>query len=189
MVRLVTMRKAKVAIDVRLKRINPDDRSQMHRLMKIESSRQAKKWMVGDSWDHRSWREYIKQSNRERDVIVWGVFGGSSHVFHERGKLQGWVQFYPDEHKFKLLEKKPALEVSFAKVPGRMPHQMSKAVEKACKKLIVKKIRGRKPVITAYTSEKNVRSRILLENCGFKRKASVKYDQESLTRDHLYIFG
>lgn len=125
-----------------LKLVDADDFLDMARLRDID---QAK----GDDFaddpapDHEL-IEWAKDKSKDIEGLLFAVAGGEEHKNKdERGELQGWVYFYPDDaDRVKSLRKEGKIdavergsqvyEVSYAKHPGAEPGQMASALRQAC---------------------------------------------------------
>lgn len=163
----------------------------LRRLMKIDRASAVQKWMSGGASSGKELKDFF----RSRNSFHWAVSGWRGVAKKEIGKLQGWIRFEKDEdtrvdrliNRGACLEGTRVYEISFAKLPGAAPHQMSQAVCLACLKL-VKRFKG-KVAITAYVSPQNVGSLRILFRAGFAKVGRVKYSHRAKKLDRVLVLG
>ena len=186
-----------------LRPINPGDKTELERLREIDRATWA--IMVGELRDDESLKWFAGHGSEEGSVI-FGIDGLPGVVSEaEAGKLQGWVQFCPDEAhrveglvKLGILEEADlpevrVMEISYAKWPGAVSKQIAKGVRQACLKLAAeakiaeKSARGL--IITGYVDPANMASIKVLEACGFEKRGQLTYKEGAEVLDDVYILN
>jgi hypothetical protein len=174
-----------------LRTINPRDREDFKRYKNIFKHPQVEEFMekMGKRVNDKDLRKIMKVAN---DTILFAIVD----VKDTNKRMQGWVQFVPDEkqriNRIKDLKNKSdgkkylIVEISFARYFGRKKKVrglITSGVKQASLRLLemeqiyadLKGIKPRRIIINAYSSAKNISSLKVLERAGYVSIGKVFY--------------
>lgn len=180
-----------------IRRIRVDDPEELERLRIIENDPETQKYIENLQTTDEGLIEFAKGTEKKLCVGIVGKDGFAKPA--EVDKLQGWVYFYPeDEERFLRLRAKKTLsnsfksdeifEISYAKLPGALPGQMSSGLRQAVKVLRREGAKEKvQMILIAYTDKVNINSERLLQAVGFRRTGELEYHEGSGKLDEVWI--
>lgn len=186
-------------LDVRVDFFDPNDREAMKRLWRMTRDERVQEYVGGVEGmtlgDVRYWAGQFGQGrNREVLLAVYGRRGVVGKL--EVDKVQGFVCSYLlgsrlIERMAKLGwldEDKKHFEISFAKVPGTMKHQIQAGVVRGCIRL--RQIYGDKGIssfdIYGFVAPDNIGSKAIMKKCGFEVLGEITYRQGAKEKKTAY---
>lgn len=171
---------------------NPSD---VERYKEMDKSDYICRWMVGEPMTDKEIKKFL--SSHSENKTLFAAFAEEGD-----GKMEGWVQFLPEDKEKVLRIQKEILagtplknkvwEISFARYQGDDPASkkkkglISSAVRQAC--YFFKKPESEKETdIIAYTDPDNAPSERVLEKAGFVKMGKIKYDEDDEKEDNFWI--
>lgn len=188
--------------------IDTEDKTDMLRVNLIDKDSKVDELMI--STPCTSARELMKWCKGNKNEFLFAIRGSEGVGNLEKGELQGWVYFYQEDKKrlrelerrgiISLPPKAKIFEISYAKIPWSPKGQVASGIRQALILLpkewerrnklgsIFYEIYNKQVLVTAYIDPaKNSESRYVLENCGFIKKGSIKYDETPEREDDVYV--